>query len=235
SAAGVKAIPPVALMSGKFTNTADGTITFTMIGHQGGLHYHRGRKGHGINGGESFYHSKDASGNRPGKAGDSGGAFVIERTGSTLNSQDVQFSVIHGSGYGPQVGPLKDWIDNKIKTVSPGQTVTWVSKSHTMNGTPSDIYTWTGYASLKTWKKLGNWSPNGNPGVDGSLNTNNDEIAQLAWMGAKDKVYAEPRLENNWSLGQITFSANKDHDMTIRNSNNWNPSTGDGRKRILLN
>jgi len=233
SADGNKAIPPVALMSGKFTNTHDGTITFTMIGHQGGLHYHRGRKGHGTSGGESFYHSKDANGNRPGKAGDSGGAWVIERTGSTGDSQDVQFAVIHGGGTGPQVGPLKDWIDNKM--ADSGQTVTWVTKSHTMNGTPSDIYTWTGYGKAKTWKNLGNWSPNGNPGVDGSLNTNNDVIAQLAWMGAKADVYAEPKLENSWSLGQIRLSANKDHDMSICNSNDWNPSTGNGRKRILLN
>jgi hypothetical protein len=206
-----------------------------MIGHQGGLHYHRNRKGHGTNGGESFYHSKDANGSRPGKAGDSGGAWVIERTGSTLTSQDVQFAVIHGGGTGPQVGPLKDWIDNKRAYSTPNQAVTWVSKSHTMNGTPSDVYTWTGYGSSKTWKNLGNWAPNGNPGVDGSLNTNNDVIARLAWMGDKSEVYAEPKLENNWSLGQIAFTANKDHDMTIRDSTNWDPATGTGRKRILLN
>jgi len=235
SADGVKGIPPVALMSGKFTDGADGTITFTMIGHQGGLHYHRNRKGHGTNGGESFYHSKDANGNRPGKAGDSGGAWVIERTGSTITSQDVQFAVIHGGGTGPQVGPLKDWINNKIADINPGQTVTWVTKSHTKNGTPSDVYTWTGYASSKTWKKLGNWSPNGTPGVDGSADAADDVVAELAWMGNKSEVYAEPKLENSWSLGQIMFSADKDHDMSICNSNDWNPSTGDGRKRILLN
>lgn len=232
---GTKAIPPVALMDGRFTDGADGTITFTMIGHQGGLHYHRNRKGHGTNGGESFYHSKDANGNRPGKAGDSGGAWVIERTGSTITSQDVQFAVIHGGGTGPQVGPLKDWINNKIADINPGQTVTWVTKSHTKNGTPSDVYTWTGYGKSKTWKTLGNWSPNGTPGVNGAADAADDVAAELAWMGNKSEVYAEPKLENNWSLGQIRFGGNKDHDMTILDSSSWDGSTGGGRKRILLN
>ena len=102
---GASKLDPIALMDGKFTNTNDGMITFTMVGRQGGLHYHRNRKGHGIDGGDSFYHSADSNGSRPGKAGDSGGAFLLERY---CDYPDVQFSVIHGGGYGPQVGPLKD-------------------------------------------------------------------------------------------------------------------------------
>ena len=70
--------------------------------------YHRNRRGYGIKGGESCYHLK-TNGTRPGKAGDSGGAYLIERY---CDYSHVMFSVLHGGGYGPQVAPLKKWIDN---------------------------------------------------------------------------------------------------------------------------
>ncbi|MBT3278018.1 MAG: trypsin-like serine protease [Phycisphaerales bacterium] len=115
-------VPKVALLADPITKK-DGTITFTMIGHKGGLHVHRGRKGRS-NDGQGFYHSK-TNGGRPGKAGDSGGAWVIERSGK---ERDVQFSVIHGGGKGPQVAPNRKAINAIIARETPKVKVQWVSK-----------------------------------------------------------------------------------------------------------
>ena len=55
----------------------------------------------------------------PGKAGDSGGAWVIEREG-----QHILFSVIHGGGVGTQPAALRKWIDQTMK--SSGEKANWV-------------------------------------------------------------------------------------------------------------
>ena len=56
----------------------------------------------------------------PGKAGDSGGAWVIER-----NDQHVLFAVIHGGGVGTQPAALRKWIDQTMK--SSGEKANWVA------------------------------------------------------------------------------------------------------------
>ncbi|MDE0737411.1 MAG: hypothetical protein OSB47_16430 [Pirellulaceae bacterium] len=113
---GKKSVGPAACMTPGFTKQ-DGRVKFTSVGRSG---VHRNRFGKGS--GASFSHAADKGGNRPGKAGDSGGAWVIERQGKP----DVLFAIIHGGGKGPQVAPLRGWMDKKIKAT--GQQVTWVAK-----------------------------------------------------------------------------------------------------------
>ena len=120
----VGAVPKVALLADPITKS-DGTITFTMIGHRGGLHVHRGRKGRSKDG-QGFYHSADPGGGRPSKGGDSGGAWVIERSGK---KRDVQFAVIHGGGKGPQIAPNQKRINEIIAKVTPKEKVEWVRKA----------------------------------------------------------------------------------------------------------
>lgn len=114
---GGRTVKPVAMMSSGFVG-ADGRIEFTSIGRSG---MHRGRSGRGT--GAGFIHSKSKDGTRPGKAGDSGGAWVIQRNGKP----DVLFAIIHGGGRGPQVGPLRSWIDKQLQTN--GEQATWVAKA----------------------------------------------------------------------------------------------------------
>ena len=114
---GGKTVKPVAMMDSGFT-AADGRVKFTSIGRSG---MYRGRFGKGS--GKGFSHSKGKEPTRPGKAGDSGGAWVIQRTGKP----DVLFAIIHGGGQGPQVGPLRSWIDKQIK--SNGEHASWVAKA----------------------------------------------------------------------------------------------------------
>ena len=113
---GAKTVKPVSMMSSGFT-ASDGRIEFTSIGRSG---VHQGRYGRGTGG--SFIHSKGKAGTRPGKAGDSGGAWVVQRKGKP----DVLFAIIHGGGRGPQVGPLRSWIDKQV--VATREHVTWVAK-----------------------------------------------------------------------------------------------------------
>ena len=61
---------------------------------------------------------RDAQGWAP-EAGDSGGAWVIEREG-----QHILFSVIHGGGVGTQPAALRKWIDQTMK--SSGEKANWV-------------------------------------------------------------------------------------------------------------
>ena len=116
-------VPKVALLADPIVRS-DGTINFTMIGHKGGLNVHQGRKGHSKDG-EGFYHSEGPDG-RPGKAGDSGGAWVIERGGK---KPDVQFAVIHGGGKGPQIAPNQKRINEIIAKATPKEKVEWVRKA----------------------------------------------------------------------------------------------------------
>ena len=113
---GAKTVKPVAMMASGFT-AADGRIEFTSIGRSG---VHHGRYGRGTGG--SFVHSKGKAQTRPGKAGDSGGAWVVQRKGKP----DVLFAIIHGGGRGPQVGPLRSWIDKQVGTTR--EQLTWVAK-----------------------------------------------------------------------------------------------------------
>lgn len=117
----VSGVKPVALLAEPITRK-DGTITFTMAGHASGLHVHPKRRGRSKDG-EGFYHSADAKGGRPGKAGDSGGAWVIPRD---PGAQHVLFAVIHGGGKGPQVAPNKQKINAIMKPH--GHQPTWVRK-----------------------------------------------------------------------------------------------------------
>ncbi len=114
---GKKSVPSAACMAPGFTKR-DGRVKFTSVARSG---VHRNRFGKGS--GASFSHTADEGGKRPGKAGDSGGAWVIERQGK----QDVLFAIIHGGGKGPQVAPLRGWMDKKIKAT--GQQVTWIAKA----------------------------------------------------------------------------------------------------------
>jgi hypothetical protein len=96
----LKGITPAALLASPI-NKSDDTIAFTMAAGEGGLHVHRNRRGRSKDG-KGFYHSADAGGNRPGKAGDSGGAWVVERG---KGQPHVLFAIIHGGGKGAQVAP----------------------------------------------------------------------------------------------------------------------------------
>lgn len=114
---GKKSVLPAACMAPGFTKQ-DGRVKFTSVARSG---VHRNRFGNGT--GASFAHAAGKGGKRPGKAGDSGGAWVIERQGK----QDVLFAIIHGGGKGPQVAPLRGWMDKEIKAT--GQQVAWVAKA----------------------------------------------------------------------------------------------------------
>jgi hypothetical protein len=106
----------VALLDKPLTKK-DGVVKFTLVGHSGGLHFHRDRRARGM--GLNARHITTKKDN-PGKAGDSGGAWVIERDG-----QHVLFSVIHGGGVGTQPAALRKWIDQTMK--SSGEKANWVA------------------------------------------------------------------------------------------------------------
>ena len=112
----MKAWPKVALLDKPLTKK-DGVIKFTLVGHSGGLHFHRDRRARGM--GLNARHITTKKDN-PGKAGDSGGAWVIER-----NGQHVLFAVIHGGGVGTQPAALRKWIDQTMK--SSGEKANWVA------------------------------------------------------------------------------------------------------------
>ena len=112
----MNAWPKVALLDKPLTKK-DGVIKFTLVGHSGGLHFHRDRRGRGM--GLNARHITTKKDN-PGKAGDSGGAWVIER-----KDQHVLFAVIHGGGVGTQPAALRKWIDQTMK--KSGEKANWVS------------------------------------------------------------------------------------------------------------
>ena len=114
---GRKTAVPAACMAPGFV-AKDGKISFTSVARSG---VHRGRSGKGT--GASFSQYADKNGKRPGKAGDSGGGWVVERQGAP----DVVFAVIHGGGRGSQVGPLKVWMDHKVDGTK--EKISWVSKA----------------------------------------------------------------------------------------------------------
>ncbi len=112
----MKTWPKVALLDKPLTKK-DGVIKFTLVGHSGGLHFHRDRRARGM--GLNARHVTNKKDN-PGKAGDSGGAWVIER-----KDQHVLFAVIRGGGSGTQPAALRKWIDQTMK--SSGEKANWVS------------------------------------------------------------------------------------------------------------
>ena len=112
----MKAWPKVALLDKPLTKK-DGVIKFTLVGHSGGLHFHRDRRARGM--GLNARHVTTKKDN-PGKSGDSGGAWVIER-----KNQHVLFAVIRGGGSGTQPAALRKWIDQTMK--KSGEKANWVS------------------------------------------------------------------------------------------------------------
>ena len=124
----LKGIQPVGVLS-QVLEEKHGAITFTMAGHQGGRHFHPGRRG--IGRGLKFRHYPGKDGT-PGKGGDSGGAFVIDHPG---NDRDVLFGIVSGGvriggkSYGRGIQPAADrgWIDRTM--TKSGEKVRWVAKS----------------------------------------------------------------------------------------------------------
>ena len=112
----MNAWPKVALLDKPLTRK-DGAVKFTFVGHSGGLHFHRDRKALGM--GLNARHVTTKKDN-PGKSGDSGGAWVIER-----KNQHVLFAVIRGGGSGTQPAALRKWIDQTMK--KSGEKANWVS------------------------------------------------------------------------------------------------------------
>jgi hypothetical protein len=112
----MNAWPKVALLDKPLTKK-DGVIKFTLVGHSGGLHFHRDRRARGM--GLNARHVTTKKDN-PGKAGDSGGAWVIER-----KDQHVLLAVIHGGGVGTQPAALRKWIDQTMK--KSGEKANWVA------------------------------------------------------------------------------------------------------------
>ena len=112
----MKAWPKVALLNKTLTKK-DGAVKFTLVGHSGGLHFHRDRKALGM--GLNARHMTTKK-NNPGKPGDSGGAWVIE-----TQDQHVLFAVIRGGGSGTQPAALRKWID--LTMMKSGEKANWVS------------------------------------------------------------------------------------------------------------
>jgi hypothetical protein len=113
----VEGVRPVALLGVRLTR-AHGRFPFTFVSRGHGLKVVGGRTGKGN--GKRIFHSRDAEGKRPGKAGDSGGAWLFDLPGP---GRDVQFAVIHGGGFGPQPAAHREWIDGVM--AGSGEKVTW--------------------------------------------------------------------------------------------------------------
>lgn len=135
--------PKIALLGDKLI-PSDGRISFTQVGRGKGLEYHRNRTGN--SNGVNFNHHKSANGSRPGVAGDSGGAFLVERY---CDYKHIQFAVIHGGGTAVQVGYFKKLINNTLATT--GDKCTWVDKNTMKNWHKKDLG--TPYPYKATWGK----------------------------------------------------------------------------------
>lgn len=114
----VHGVKPVSL-SKQTLKKKDGPVTFTLVGHAGGLHFHRGRRGVGC--GTIARHVTTRK-NNPGKPGDSGGAWVIENAKS---GKHILFAVIHGGGRGTQPAALHKWINKTMQ--KSGEKADWVA------------------------------------------------------------------------------------------------------------
>ncbi len=116
----ITAITPSALCRTRL-NKKHGRFRFTFVSRGNGLKVARKRWGKGN--AKRIYHSKDAKGQRPGKAGDSGGGWVFEQDSP---KPDVLFAVIHGGGFGPQPSANRKWINKTM--ANSGEKATWLAK-----------------------------------------------------------------------------------------------------------
>ena len=112
----LKGVKTVCLLNRPLTKK-DGVVSFTLVGHSGGLHFHRDRKARGSGLHARHITSKE---NNPGKAGDSGGGWVIE---NAVSNRHTLFAIIHGSGRGTQPAALRKWIDETMK--GSGEEASW--------------------------------------------------------------------------------------------------------------
>ncbi len=112
----IKGVKPVSLLSQPLTKK-NGDVAFTLVGHSGGLHFHRGRRAKGT-GLHAKHITKKAD--NPGKAGDSGGAWVIE---DKISKKHILFGIIHGGGRATQPAAVRTWINNTIK--ASGEKASW--------------------------------------------------------------------------------------------------------------
>lgn len=151
----VTTIKPVAMPT-LTIKKSHGRFPFTFVSKgQGALRVFNNRFATGT--GTQIKHAKDANGQRPGKAGDSGGAWVFDMP---PNTNDIMFGVIHGGGVGPQPAYKKAWINQKMAQFGT-EKATWVA--------------------LPNLKKLPRYFPYGK-GCGAKLKMSND-IVQLPWIG----------------------------------------------------
>jgi hypothetical protein len=114
----IKSVKPVSLLKNSLIEK-DGVVKFTLVGHSGGLHFHRDRRAKGT-GLHAKHITKKAD--NPGKAGDSGGGWVIE---SHDKKEHVLFGIIHGGGRATQPAAVRKWIDATM--AKSGEKATWVA------------------------------------------------------------------------------------------------------------
>ncbi len=112
----IKSVEPVSLLKHALTEK-DGVVQFTLVGHAGGLHFHRDRRAKGT-GLHAKHITKKAD--NPGKSGDSGGGWVIE---SPDKKEHVLFGIIHGGGRATQPVAVRKWIDQTM--AKSGEKATW--------------------------------------------------------------------------------------------------------------
>ena len=114
----IKSVEPVSLLKHALTEK-DGVVQFTLVGHAGGLHFHRDRRAKGT-GLHAKHITKKAD--NPGKAGDSGGGWVIE---NPKEEEHVLFGIIHGGARATQPAAVRKWIGDTMK--ASGEKATWVA------------------------------------------------------------------------------------------------------------
>lgn len=114
----IKSVQPVSLLKNSLTEK-DGVVQFTLVGYSGGLHFHRDRRAKGT-GLHARHITKKAD--NPGKAGDSGGGWVIE---NPKEEAHVLFGIIHGGGSATQPVAVRKWIDATM--AKSGEKATWVA------------------------------------------------------------------------------------------------------------
>ena len=115
----IKNVKPVSLLNQAVTKK-DGVVPFTLVGHSGGLHFHRDRRAKGT-GLHAKHITKKAD--NPGKAGDSGGGWVIE---NPKEKEHVLFGIIHGGARATQPAAVRKWIGDTMK--ASGEKATWVDR-----------------------------------------------------------------------------------------------------------
>lgn len=120
----IKQITPVKLLSSPVTRSMP-QVRMTVLGKLNGTSIHKKRPVKASRAHGSLYHSilKDEK-SRPGKAGYSGGPWVIEDE----KLGHVQIGVNHGGGRGASVGgKVSKWIEEKLLKYS-GEAATFVTK-----------------------------------------------------------------------------------------------------------